>query len=292
MVTFCYRKSLWISSVLLLLPMLPLFAQTSGRSYTLPALIDSAQHHLPVLLQKKALIEASKAAVRDARDAYLPSSNLGDEVLIGTDNAVPGSYYSFGLIPSVTSGVNSANNSQAAGGNIAFLTNQYDLINFGLKKATVRQAQAGLSLSQADLARETYLLKWQVGKIFLDIRKYQFQLGIDSQNVQRYQTMYTVIQATTRAGIKPGADSALAMAELSGARTLYNNTYGQIRQLYAQLSYMTGIPISGVLVDTAGTQSNLANPGISGMPYSMPLTDSGASGNPLTDYYLKESEVY
>src|ERR1700760_4936929 len=202
MVTFCFRKSLWLSSILLLSPMLSLFAQSSGQSYTLPALIDSAQRHLPVLLQKKALIEASKAAVRDARDAYLPSSNLGDEVLIGTDNAVPGSYYSFGLIPSVTSGVNSANNSQAAGGNIAFLTNQYDLINFGLKKATVRQAQAGLSLSQADLARETYLLKWQVGKIFLDIRKYQFQLGIDSQNVQRYTTLYKVIEAVTLSGIK------------------------------------------------------------------------------------------
>ena len=292
MVTFCFRKSLWFSGVLLLSPMLSLFAQTSGQSYSLPALIDSAQRHLPVLLQKKALIEANRAAVRDARDAYLPSSYLGDELLVGTDNALPGSYYSFGLIPSVTSGVNSANNSQAAGGNIGFLTNQYDLINFGLKKATVRQAQAGLSLSQADLARETYLLKWQVGKVFLDIRKYQFQLGIDSQNVQRYQTMYTVIAAVTRSGIKPGADSALAMAELSGARTLYNNTYGQIRQLYAQLSYMTGIPISGVLVDTSGTQSNLANPGISGIPYSMPLTDSGAAGNPLTDYYLKQREVY
>src|ERR1700743_3168825 len=115
MVTFCYRKSLWISSVLLLMPMLSLFAQTSGQSYSLPALIDSAERHLPVLLQKKALIEASKAGVRDARDAYLPSSFLGDEVLVGTDNAIPGSYYSFGLIPSVSSGINSTNNYQAAG---------------------------------------------------------------------------------------------------------------------------------------------------------------------------------
>ena len=292
MVTFCNRKSLWSSSILLLLPMLSLFAQTSGQSYSLPALIDSAQRHLPVLLQKKALIEASRAGVRDARDAYLPSSYLGDEILVGTDNALPGSYYSFGLIPSVTSGVNSANNYQAAGGNIGFLSNEYDLVNFGLKKATVRQAQANLSLSQADLARETYLLKWQLGKVFLDIRKYQFQLGIDSQNVERYQTLYKVIEAVTRSGIKPGADSALAMAELSGARTQYNNTYGQIRTLYAQLSYMTGIPISGILVDTSGTQNNLSNPGIAGVPYWLPLTDSGAAVNPLTDYYLREREVY
>jgi outer membrane protein TolC len=294
MVTFCIRKFLWAVSILVLLPALSLFAQDSGRSYNLPALIDSAQHHLPVLLQKKALIEAARSGVTDARHAYLPASIVGDEVSAGSDNAVPGSYYSFGLIPSVSSGVNPANNYQAAGGNIAFLFNEYELVNFGLKKATVRHAEAGLDLSQADLAREVYLLKWQIAKLFLDIRKYQFQAGIDSQNVDRYQTLYKVIQAVTKSGIKPGADSALAMAELSGARTLYNNTYGQIRQLYAQLGYLTGIPINGVLVDTGGTESNLSNPALSGaaQQYAPPLTDSGAAANPVTDYYIKQRALY
>ncbi len=294
MVTFCSRKFLWAAGFLLLLPTLSLFAQYNGQSYSLPALIDSAQHHLPVLLQKKALIEAARSGVTDARHAYLPASIIGDEVLAGSDNAVPGSYYSFGLIPSVSSGVNPSNNYQAAGGNIGFLFNEYELANFGLKKATVRQAEAGLDLSQADLAREVYLLKWQIGKLFLDIRKYQFQLGIDSQNADRYQTLYKVIQAVTRSGIKPGADSALAMAELSGARTLYNNTYGQIRQLYAQLGYLTGIPINGILVDTSGTGGNLTNPGLAGaaQPYPIPLTDSSAAANPVTDYYIKQRALY
>lgn len=303
MVTFCTRKFLWAFSFLLLMPALSLFAQHTGQSYSLPALIDSAQRHLPVLLQKKALIEAARSGVTDARHAYLPASIVGDEVSAGSDNAVPGSYYSFGLIPSVSSGINPSNNYQAAGGNIGFLFNEYELVNFGLKKATVRQAEAGLDLSQADLAREVYLLKWQIGKLYLDIRKYQFQLGIDSQNVDRYQTLYTVIQAVTRSGIKPGADSALAMAELSGARTLYNNTYGQIRQLYAQLGYLTGIAINGILVDTSGTGSNLANPGLaiatgparsvgSTGGYPLPLTDSSAAANPVTDYYIKQRALY
>ena len=104
--------------------------------------IDSAQRHLPLLLQKKALIEAGRAGVTDARHAYLPASYLGDEVSVGTDNALPGSYYSFGLIPSVSSGITPSNNYQAAGGNIAFLFNEYELVNFGLKKATVRRAEA------------------------------------------------------------------------------------------------------------------------------------------------------
>lgn len=290
--TFSTGKSLRLCGLFLLMPALSLWAQTPASAYSLPALIDSAQHHLPALLQKKALIEASRAGVTDARHAYLPASVLGDELSVGTDNALPGSYYSFGLIPSVSSGINPSNNSQAAGGNIGFLFNEYELMNFGLKKATVNHAKADLNLSQADLDREVYLLKWQIGKLFLEVRKYQFQLGIDSQNVDRYQTLYKVIQAVTRSGIKPGADSALAMAELSGARTLYNNTYGQIRQLYAQLGYLTGIPINGIRIDTSGTSGNLANPAIAGIPLPLPLTDSGAAANPLTDYYVRQRSLY
>ena len=129
MVTFCNRKWRWTGSILLCFFALSSRAQQQVQPglasvYSLPALIDSAQRHLPVLRQKKALVDAARAGITDARHAFLPDSYLGDEVSVGTDNAVPGSYYSFGLIPSVSSGINSSNNYQAAGGNIAFLSSE------------------------------------------------------------------------------------------------------------------------------------------------------------------------
>src|SRR5580658_6216442 len=281
MVTFCFRKLLWTGCILILLwwPSIGLLAQpVTPAAFSLPALIDSAQHHLPVLRQKTALVEAAKAGIRDAKDAYLPASFIGDEVLVGSDNSLPGTYYSFGLIPSASSGINPANNSQAAGGNMAFLFNEYDLLTFGLRRATVRRAEAGEHLSQADLDRELYLMKWQIARLYLNIRKSQLQLGIDSENVDRYSELYTVIQAVTRSGIKPGADSALAMAELSGARTAFNNTFGQGRQLYEELSYFTGLPSSGLIVDTSRIRDNLTTKWV-----------NGPSGpNPLTNYFVRE----
>ncbi len=305
MVTFCTGKWRRIAGILLLLPAISMRAQqpaqpASAVIYSLPSLIDSAQRHLPVLRQKKALVDAARAGITDARHAFLPDSYLGDEVSVGTDNAVPGSYYSFGLIPSVSGGVNSSNNYQAAGGNIAFLSSEYDLVTFGLKKATVHRAEAGAGLSQADLDREVYLLKWQIAKLWLDIRKGQLQLGIDSENISRYSQLYTVIQAVTQSGIKPGADSSLAMAELSSARTSYNQTDGRIRQLYAQLSYMTGIGADKIIIDTSGIGKNLAarNPSgtalaLSGIAPAFPGPDSGSRpSNPLTDYYVKQKLLY
>jgi outer membrane protein TolC len=284
MVTFCYRKFLWAFGVALLMPALSLFAQS--KKYSLADFIDSARRHLPVLLQKQALIAAAKAGVTDARHSFLPSSYLGDELTAGTDNSIPGSYVSFGIIPSSSSGVRPSNTYQTALGNIAFLYNQYELVNFGLKKATVLNAQGSVNLSQADLDREIYLIKWQVSKLYLEILKNEFQLGIDQENVGRYETLYKVIRAVTQSGIKPGADSALAMAELSKTRTTYNQTFGQVRQLQQQLSYLTGIAAGNVSIDTSRNKSYLSITGMLSRP------DSGVLRNPLTDYYDKQKSLY
>ena len=239
---------------------------------------------MPVLMQKKALAEAARAGIIDARHAFLPTSYIGDELTVGTDNSIPGSYISFGIIPSSSSGVRSSNLYQSAIGNIGFFYNQYELLDFGLKKATIRNAQANANLSQADLDRETYLIKWQVAKLYLDMLKTQSQLAIDRQNVDRYDTIYTVIQAVTSSGIKPGADSALALAELSKTRATYNQTLGQFRELQQQLSYLTGLPASAINIDSSHIDTYRAIPGLIG--------DSATSINPLVDYFNKEKSLY
>jgi len=269
----------------MLAPMLSLFAQE--KNYQLSALIDSAQHHLPALMQKKALVDVARAGIADARHAFLPAAVLGDEVSVGTDNSLPGSYVSFGIIPSSSSGVRSSNNYQSAVGNIAFFYNQYELLDFGLKKSTIRSAEAFANLSQADLDREAYLVKWEVGKLYLEILKNEFQLGIDRENVSRYETIYKIIRAVTLSGIKPGADSALAMAELSKTRITYNRTLGAIRQLQQQLAYLTGVPAESIGIDTSRAESYKSALGI-----LQHLRDSTAGTNPLTDYYTRQKALY
>lgn len=284
MISFCTGKLRRAIGVLLMLPALSAFAQQ--KRYSLKDFVDSAQRHLPVLLQKQALVEAAKAGVTDARHAFLPTSYIGDEVTAGTDNSIPGSYISFGIIPSSSSGVRSSNLYQSALGNIGFFYNQYELLDFGLKKATVRNARAYLQLTQADRDREAYLLKWQVAKLYLDILKGQFQMAIDKQNVGRYDTLFSVIRAVTESGIKPGADSSLARAELSKARTTYNQTAGEVRQLQQQLSYFSGIPVDNVQIDTANTAAYLSVLNLAAGP------DAAGTANPLIDFFNKEKELY
>lgn len=257
------------------------------KNYSLSDFADSALLHLPVLLQKKALVNAAKAGITDARHSFLPNAFLADELTLGTDNSIPGSYLSYGIIPSTSSGIRPSNDYQSAVGNIAIFQSEYELLDFGLRKARVQNAMAFANLSQADLDKETYFLKWQVGKLYFDILKAEFQLAIDQQNVNRYEAIYTVIQAITRSGIKAGADSSMAMAELSKSRITYNQTDGQVRQLQQQLSYLTGIPAREFSIDTSQTKNYLSALDILGKgnyPVNM--------NNPLIDYYAKQEMLY
>src|SRR5262249_42867869 len=153
----------------------------------------------------------------------------------------------------------SSNNYQPATGNIGVLYSQYDLEDFGLKRAAITNAEANKNLSITDLAKEEYMLKWQLSKLYFDLVKNQYQLEVDQQNVRRYEDVYKVIRAVTLSGIKPGADSSLALAELSKTRITYNQTLGQFKQIQQQLSYLSGLPVDDIRIDTNQTKAYLSS---------------------------------
>jgi outer membrane protein TolC len=82
------------------------------------------------------------------------------------------------------------------------------------------------------------------------------------------------------------------MAELSSARTSYNNVYGQIRQLYEELSYYTGINPDRALVDTSKIRNNLDAKRQDGVSMDLPDGDSARTLNPLVDYFDQQRLLY
>jgi outer membrane protein TolC len=121
----------------------------------------------------------------------------------------------------------------------------------------------------ANLQREQYLLQLQVARLYFSILKNQYRLFADQQNIYRYDSIYSVIRALAAAGIRPGADSSQARAELSKAKVTYNQTLGNLLQLKDELGYLTGIAASRINIDTASLarssqviqqDTSLANP--------------------------------
>jgi outer membrane protein TolC len=264
------------------MPALSIFAQQKN---TLADLIASANNHLPVLLQKKELVNAAKASTLEIKHSFLPQLYASEQVNIGTDNSMAGSYFPFGVIPSTSSGVAAANNGQAATGNIGILYGNYDLINFGLNNARIQNAQAYVGLQEADFQKEEYFTELNIARLYLNIAKNEYRLSADSENVSRYENIFTIIQALTSSGIKAGSDSSLAKAELSKTKIDYNQTLGNINQLKEQLSYFTGIPAKQLKIDT--TANNFTDTEIDSISFA-----NDSANNPLIDYYSKMKDIY
>ncbi len=252
--------------------------------YTLSQLVDSVRTHLPVLTAKKALVEAAQAGVIDAKNTYLPKLNIGEELSIGTANDVAGSYIPVsGIIHPVSGGITNENNYDAQTNNLASLYTEYELINFGLKKSVVNKAKAYSDVQQADYDKTLYTTAIQVSIIYFDILKNLTLIDVDKQNINRYLSVYTIIQALTSSGINAGVDSSLAKAEISKIKVDYNQRSGIINQLLQRLSYYTGIKPGDIQIDTIKVH-DIANTNF----YDMVNTVS----NPLLVYYEKQQELY
>ena len=278
-----FKKCIVIAFILLFISTASVYAQTNN--YTLTQLIDASKNYLPSLLQKQALINSAQAEVADVKHSFLPKLYVGDEVNVGTDNSLAGSYLPNIIVPSVSSGVNAANNSQAATGNIASFYGDYQLLNFGLHSAQINNAISYVDFDKADLQKEFYLAKLQICQLYFQLLQSQYQLNIDTQNINRYQNIFNVIHALASSGIKPGADSSLAKAELSSAKVSYNQTLGKAAQEKEQLAYLTGIISSQLNIDTLKENINVD-------ALDALNTPMDSINNPLIDYYAKQKDIF
>ncbi len=281
--TFYKRKLGLTISALLFLSSFSIFAQ--NKIYTLVELTDVAKSYLPSLMQKRALVNSAKAFVTDTRHSFLPQLKLSDQISLGSDNSLAGSYLPLGITPSTSSGVRSSSNNQAATGNIAVFYSEYELMNFGLNKAKINNAESFVNFSEADFQKENYYITLQVGQLYFDLLKTQYRLDADKQNVNRYDSIFKVIQALTASGLKPGSDSSLAKAELSKTKITYNQTLGNLNQLKQQLSYLTGIPAANISIDSMSNKFIVTRPML--IDFSVDTIN-----NPLIDYYAKKKDIY
>ncbi len=282
MKTFHSGKRIGVTAFFLLLSVSFTFAQ---KHFSLQQLISASLQYQPVLKQKQALLNSTKAIVTDVKHSFLPQIRAGEQVNIGSDNSLAGGYFTFGITPSASAGVRASNNAQAATGNLAVLYSEYELVNFGLNTAKLNNANAYVGLQQADVDREQYLLQLDIARLYFNLLRQQYRLGADKQNTDRAQQIFTVIQALTSSGINPGADSSLAKAELSKTIISYNQTLGRINQLKEQLSLVTGIAATDMIIDTLSGTAYTVVP-------SLPAVPADSLHNPLLDYFSRKKEIY
>lgn len=254
-------------------------AAQSMKRYGLPELVDSTLAHLPIILQKQALVRQAHAGIMEEKHAIMPQFRIMDQVNVGTDNSLSGSVFPLGIVPATSGGIRAAQNGQAASGNLALLYGEYELYNFGLNRARIERALSIETLQRSDLDRERYLAAWRVSAWYLEAKSLRDLLEIDQQNVLRYDSIRTLVVTLARTGIRAGADSSAALAELSRARAVQERDQGRLNELMELMSGYAGIPAGSWQMNASSGSSSLPNGG------------ADTSTNPLLASLLEREHV-
>ncbi|RFS19187.1 TolC family protein [Chitinophaga silvatica] len=228
-------------------------AQTVADSFSLHRAIALTLEHYPAIQAKLSQVKAGEANLIDVKHNWYPSMRLHEQVDVGTDNSIYGSYFTMGIIPSTSGGIRAANNNALMSGNIAMAAMQWEIYNFGAYGSQQNEANKALQVTRSDLSNLTNQLTVTVIQQYLDLLRYSALQQIAADNVQRNAAVVRAVTAIVLHGLKPGVDSAVAGAELSKARLNLldiNNKYQQVR---VQLSTLTGLDTLEIKPDTLNT---------------------------------------
>jgi len=244
-----FRKN--FTNILILLAaacvMLPLKAQ---QPLSLQQLLQAMSSNYELLKQQSSLVQARKAAVKATRFDRLPALNTMLQATVNSDNNVEGAYQSYGMIPSVVSGVRAQSNLTVASGIDAIMDLNWEATNFGEYKAREDLSKSDLLVQMNALASTQYDLEGYASAYYLElIRQYDLQM-VQKDNVLRLQQLKTSIDALVKSGVRPGVDSAVASAELSKSLVALYQAQTNLAKTKVQLSNLTGLGTGQLNPDT------------------------------------------
>jgi len=242
---------IWICLVLCGL----LFNQGKGQNVnntlSLPYVLQKTELNSPSLLADSTLIQIRLSQAKEIANNRLPNLNIGYQVDLGTNNNVAGPYFSFGLVPSNTSGVRSYSTTSLAGVSLGVAALNWEFYNFGLYASQNRVAQSNIQVEQNNFYQSKYYIKALVLDDYLQLTRIEDYLKILLVNIRRSEEIKRSIMALTKSGIRPGVDTSIAEAELSKTRLNFIELENQKKQVQIHLSKFCGIPSDSLRVDTS-----------------------------------------
>jgi outer membrane protein TolC len=247
--------------------------------------VNKSVTNYPLIKQRISETEASKAHIKTVNGYRIPSLKLLEEVNMGTANSLPGGYFTFGIIPSVSGSITSQENTNNASGNFAVSYLEWPFYTFGYFNAQKKNAEAAFATSQSVLNSDKYLLTENIISLYLDwVKKYRLW-QIEDENLKRSETILNAIKATVNSGLKPGVDSSTANAQFARDRIAYLQAKNDYQNDLVSIAMYTNENADNILPDTS-----VFTYATNGEAVLQHLYDSVATSNPLIDIYQKQYE--
>lgn len=257
--------------------------QVAGAAvFTFDQALQYAVDHYPTVRAALEQINASTAGVSVAKSAYLPRLDSLWQSNRGTVNNVFGQVLPQSVIPAMSGPVlNSASGGSVWGSAIGALFS-WEPFDFGLREATVANAEAALARARAGEALTRLDVQTAVGSTFLSLVGAQRAVEALQADVDRRDLLSRAIHTLVDNQLRPGAEASRSDAERAAAQT---------RLIQAQQTVALGqISLARVLAVTAGPVTIDATTLLERLPPDAPVVSATAT-HPLAQVRQAEVDV-
>ena len=275
------RRIWWM--VLVSLAVLPAdaHAQAGGtpaaaQTFSLEQALRYALDHYPTVKAALEQVNASTANVDVARAAYLPRFDAIWQSNRATANNIFGQLLPQSVIPSISGPVLPSASNDAVWGSAAGGLFSWEPFDFGLRGATVREAEASLVRARAESGLTVLAVQHAVGGAFLGVVSAQQAVAAASADVERRTVLARAARVLADNQLRPGAESSRADAELAAAQTRIVRARQALAVARTTLAQLLGIADGVVEVSAAPLVAAVAPVTAQPAPAaSHPLVQSG-----------------
>jgi outer membrane protein len=240
--------------------------QSSPPTLTLEQALQYALDHYPTVRAALEQVSASTANVSVARGSYLPRFDSVWQTNRSTSNSVFGQLLPQSVLPSISGPVLPSASGQSVWGSAVGGLLSWEPVDFGLRSAMVREAEAGVVRARAEEGLTRLAVQNAVGGAFLAVVSAQQALAAANADVQRREVLARAAHTLADNQLRPGAEASRADAELAAARTRAIQARAAVTLGQTTLARMLGIPDGQVAVNTARLLDNVVPPTPSTVP--------------------------
>lgn len=218
------------------------------RPFTLSGAVSYAEHNYPVILKGMAQVQAAKENIKVQKlNEYMPDGLFQFQEVMASHNKLSQIIYGSPVFPA-----NPGPGFGSVGMSPLFFSGQgFNLdwapLDFGLHKARIQLAKEQYRQTEKQFVASQLDVEIAAASAFLDVVQASAQVEATEENVRSFDQFKTVVDAQVKADLKPGADAALALAQLANSQ----NQLLQARLNYdvARADLANALGLAGIDID-------------------------------------------
>jgi outer membrane protein len=225
--------------------------------FTIDSAVQYALDHYPSVRAALEQINASTANVRVAQSAYLPRLDTLWQSNRGTANNIFGQVLPQSVIPAMSGPVLPSSSGNSVWGSAAGALFSWEPFDFGLRDATIAQANATLVRARAGDVLTRLDVQVAVVAAFLDIVAAQRAVAALQADVDRRDLLARAVHVLVDNQLRPGAEASRSDAERAAAQTRLIQARQSVAVAGISLARVLGITTGPVAIDAAALLDHL-----------------------------------